>query len=398
MWCEIDPTVRPFVDHTGCLILELDKFIYGLKQAPAKFQEHLTKSLKSIGYTQLAQDSCLYVKKQNGHFSIISVHVDDILQVTTNKYLYEELRDQLTTIYGAVTAHPEATTYLGMCLLRSKDRKYLRISQEGLVLKALAMFPPPNESTHCNSPARDTLCVDPLQEKTKYKSVDRKTYLGIVMTLMYIARLTRPDILLPVTYLASRSHMATEFEMNHVHRILHYLSKTKHVGITLHCTSLSINISCDASFALHSDGKGHTGYILSLGESYLYARSGKQKFTATSSTEAEIIAAVDACKMAIWQREIIREMDIVELTPINLLQDNKSSLIMVSDPSTFKRSKHMMTKISYLRDLKMMGIITAEHQPTEEMVSDLLTKTLQGTLFTKHRDTLQGLHWSDKFK
>jgi hypothetical protein len=57
-----------------------------------------------------------------------------------------------------------------------------------------------------------------------------------------------------------------------------------------------------------------------------------------------------------------------------------------------------MTKISYLRDLKMMGIITAEHQPTKEMVSDLLTKTLQGTLFTKHRDTLQGLHWSDKFK
>jgi hypothetical protein len=207
MWCEIDPTARPFVDHTGCLILELDKFIYGLKQAPAKFQEHLINSLKSIGYTQLAQDCCLYIKKQNGHFSIISVHVDDILQVTTNKYLYEELRDQLTTIYGAVTAHPEATTYLGMCLLRSKDRKYLRVSQEGLVLKAIAMFLPPNEATHCNSPARETLCIDPVLKNRTYKAVDRKMYLGIVMTPMYIARLTRPDILLPVTYLASRSHM-----------------------------------------------------------------------------------------------------------------------------------------------------------------------------------------------
>jgi hypothetical protein len=215
------------------------------------------------------------------------------------------------------------------------------------------------------------------------------------MTLMYIARLTRPDILLPVTYLTSRSHMATEVEMKHVQRIVNYLAKTQNIGINLHCESLAITISCDASFALHSDGKGHTGFILSLGESYLHARSGKQKFCATSSTEAEIIAAVDACKMAIWQREIIRELDIEELHPIKLLQDKKSSLMMVSEQSTFKRSKHMLTKITYLRDLKKMGIITAENMGTEEMVSDLLTKTLQVTPIGKHRDTLQGLHWSN---
>jgi hypothetical protein len=55
----------------------------------------------------------------------------------------------------------------------------------------------------------------------------------------------------------------------------------------------------------------------------------------------------------------------------------------------------MLTKITYLRDLKKMGIITAEHQGTDDMVSDLLTKTLQGSVFTKHRDTLQGLQWSN---
>jgi hypothetical protein len=46
-WCK-----RVSVAHTGCLILELDKFIYGLKQAPAKFQAHLTAALISIGYTR----------------------------------------------------------------------------------------------------------------------------------------------------------------------------------------------------------------------------------------------------------------------------------------------------------------------------------------------------------
>jgi hypothetical protein len=45
MWLEMDPTAAEFVDHTGSLILQLDKFIYGLKQSPAKFQELLNNVL-----------------------------------------------------------------------------------------------------------------------------------------------------------------------------------------------------------------------------------------------------------------------------------------------------------------------------------------------------------------
>jgi hypothetical protein len=189
--------------------------------------------------------------------------------------------------------------------------------------------------------------------------------------------------------------MATTVDMQHVQRIVNYLAKTIHIAIILHCESLEVNISCDASFAIHSDSKGHSGFILTMGKSYLHARSGKQKFTATSSTEAEIITAVEACKMAIWIREIIRELRIDDLRPINLLQDNRRSLIMVKDPSTFKRSKHMLTKINYLRELKKLGIITAEYLGTDLMTSDLLTKTLQGTPFATHRDNLPGLHWNN---
>jgi hypothetical protein len=132
-------------------------------------------------------------------------------------------------------------------------------------------------------------------------------------------------------------------------RIVNYLKDTSTRGLILHCEDLSVKVSCDASFGMHADAKGHTGYIITLGNSYLNARSGKQKFTATSWTEAEIIAAVEASKMAIWIRETLRELRIIELSPIILQQDNKSSLTMVSDPSTFKRSKHMLCKIQYLQ-------------------------------------------------
>jgi hypothetical protein len=73
--------------------------------------------------------------------------------VTSNRYLYEELRDELTKIYGEVTAHPEATIYLGMSIQRSKCRKYIRIAQDGLVSKVIAAYPPSNPAAMCTTPA-----------------------------------------------------------------------------------------------------------------------------------------------------------------------------------------------------------------------------------------------------
>jgi hypothetical protein len=49
IWLQIDPSAEPYVDSKGELILELDKFIYGLKQSPREFQEHLVGTLTALG-------------------------------------------------------------------------------------------------------------------------------------------------------------------------------------------------------------------------------------------------------------------------------------------------------------------------------------------------------------
>eukprot|EP00975_Prorocentrum_lima_P055839 11706233-Prorocentrum_lima.AAC.1 len=117
------------------------------------------------------------------------------------------------------------------------------------------------------------------------------------MGLMYIARLTRPDILLPVTYLAARVHVATKADKRKLARVLRYLKNTKTKGISIQCEgSLNIQCYCDASYGTHMDGKSHTGFLLTIGESnsYLHARSFKQKLAALSSTDAEIYATTQA--------------------------------------------------------------------------------------------------------
>eukprot|EP01032_Pedospumella_encystans_P021029 gene21029-23870_t len=100
LWIEQDPSAAPFVDGQGTLLLELDKFIYGLKQSPLKFQQHLRLVLTNLGYTQTGQDECIYVKREGTErFSILSTHVDDIMQVASHAEFYAELKEGLVKAY-----------------------------------------------------------------------------------------------------------------------------------------------------------------------------------------------------------------------------------------------------------------------------------------------------------
>ena len=61
-WILQDPQASHHVSQQGELVLLLDRFLYGLKQLPLKFQLHLTKTLTTTGYVQSINDACLFYK------------------------------------------------------------------------------------------------------------------------------------------------------------------------------------------------------------------------------------------------------------------------------------------------------------------------------------------------
>jgi hypothetical protein len=399
IWIELDPTAAEFVDDRGELILELDKFIYGLKQSPYKFQVHLTDTLRDLGYVQQTHDECLYTKHVGDKFSVISTHVDDILQATNDQSLYHQLRDGLIAKYGEITCNERADSYLGMSIARSKCGRFIKLTQVGLINKLLEKHPECNTGNVRTSAAEDIFDI-PSEENATTATPARKTeYLSLVMTLMYLARLTRPDILLPVTYLATKTHCVNEKDFVHAVRVVRYLRCTKDLGVILNCDSLQVQCIADASYGTHIDGMSHTGFILALGnnKSYVHARSGKQKVAATSSTEAEVIGMVECMKMGVWLRNIITNLHIVDLSSILLAQDNQSVLFMLEELSKNKRSKHILTKVCYARDLVMSGIVDAYYLFTEEMTADILTKPKTARFFIYHRDNMMGIIWSVNF-
>ena len=81
----------------------------------------------------------------------------------------------------------------------------------------------------------------------------------------------------------------------------------------------------DASYAVHPDCKGHTGYMMTLGEGAVCSTSGKQKINGGSSTEEELIGAHDKMPTAVWSKYFIEAQRHIVSCNI-VFQDNKSAI------------------------------------------------------------------------
>ena len=80
-----------------------------------------------------------------------------------------------------------------------------------------------NPDSKTTSPtSTDFLNIEEKNEKIKVTK-----YLGIEMSLMFLARFTRADILMPVTYLATKSADPRQKDYNKAIKILNYVVFTK---------------------------------------------------------------------------------------------------------------------------------------------------------------------------
>ena len=154
--------------------------------------------------------------------------------------------------------------------------------------------------------------------------------------------------------------------------------------------SFSIEAYIDASYGVHTDGKGHTRVCITVGSGFFYVASTKQKLVAKSSTEAELIGVSDGLSQVLWVRNFLLEQGYT-IGPAIVWQDNKSTLaIMEKGRSTSSRTKHINVRYFFITDRVKTGEVSSKYKPTEYMVADLLTKPVQGELFRYLRGIMLG--------
>jgi hypothetical protein len=165
--------------------------------------------------------------------------------------------------------------------------------------------------------------------------------------------------------------------MYHLKHIVGYTRRTRHYKLELGGMSLLqlFEIWCDASHAIHMDGKGQGTVIITLGGRVIAFRTFKLKHVTLSSTESEISAASEAATYAVWLEQLAIDLGLVQSRPITLHQDNTSAIYMNNTQlSAFKRSKHIHTRGMFITEQITSGLIKQQHTGTDVMISDLGTK------------------------
>ena len=92
-----------------------------------------------------------------------------------------------------------------------------------------------------------------------------------------------------------------------------------------------------------------------------------------------------------WTREHLLHQG-VDVGPAKVFQDNKSTICLaVKGKSTSERTRHVKVRHFFITHYIDEGAIVIEHLPTGDMIADIMTKPLHGSLFDKFARQCLGL-------
>ncbi|TYJ51794.1 hypothetical protein B9479_007610 [Cryptococcus floricola] len=120
-------------------VLRLRKSLYGLKQSPRCFNQAFDKWLRSQGFTSSRADSCLYFRRRNGAWLLLSVHVDDQLIASNSRDALDKFKDELNRAFECSDTGP-ARYFLGFNIHRDRTVGKLLISQEHYIENLLEQY------------------------------------------------------------------------------------------------------------------------------------------------------------------------------------------------------------------------------------------------------------------
>ena len=239
--------------------------------------------------------------------------------------------------------------------------------------------------------AADLFDID--EEPASLNNTEREKFHRIVAQCLYVVTRTRPDASLPVIFLTTRVLDPTEQDRRKLDRILRYFNGSHELAVFLGISADNeFRVTCfaDTSHGVHMNRKSHSGIIISHGRGAVLAKSMKQKIVCRSSTESELVSLSDATSLAAYELEFMMSLGF-KLGHAQLYQDNTSTIRMAQNGKSYSdRTKHIKLKYFFIKQYLVSGEFQVTHCPTEIMTADILTKPLQGKLFSDMRDRLLG--------
>jgi histone deacetylase 1/2 len=372
------------------LVCQLLKAVYGLKQASFEWNGVLHQFLVEQGLHQLKSDSACYALLNPQRAVYVAVYVDDVLFFSTDPEWTKAFKAAFAARFE-IKDLGEPSRVLGMSVERDRVKGTLKLHQGPYVRDMMQRFKmadcKPVDYPSPAAPASHTgdLC----------SSEDSHTYRMIVGSLIFLSRLTRPDINEAITRLCRYMHAPTKGHLKDVLYVLKYLRGTMDFGITLRRQpgTLTLSAFTDSNFTTpDSNGKAVSGYIFSFGSGAVSYRSKLQNTVAKSTAEAEYVALGLATAEALYMRMLLQELGHPPIGPTFMGEDNEACMTIASTTQTSQRTRHIRIEFHFIRDAIARQQIHLEYVPSEDNPADMMTKPLRGPAFMRHRATSLSFH------
>jgi hypothetical protein len=126
-----------------------------------------------------------------------------------------------------------------------------------------------------------------------------------------------------------------------------------------------------------------SGVVFFLSGNLITWSSQKQKGVATSSCEAEYVAAGAGATQGVWLSRLVADLTGREPAKFRLFVDNQSAIALSKNPVHHDRSKHIDVKHHHIRRYVAEGKLDVDHVRTDGQLADVLTKALGRTRFVE---------------
>nr|GEX86119.1 uncharacterized mitochondrial protein AtMg00810-like [Tanacetum cinerariifolium] len=251
-------------------VYKVVKALYGLHQAPRAWYETLDNYFLENGFQRGKIDQTLFIKKQKGNILLVQVYVNDIIFGSTNKDLCKAF-EKLMKDKCQMSSMGELTFFLGLQVKQKLDGIF--ISQDKYVPKILRKFGL-IDGKSASTPI-DT--EKPLLKDPDGEDVDVHTY----------------------RYLKGKPHLGLWYPKDSPFNLVAY---------------------SDSDYAVASlDRKSTIGGCQFLGYRLISWQCKKQTVVATSSIEAEYVAAASCCAQVLWiQNQLLDYGCLCKITAVNV--------------------------------------------------------------------------------
>jgi len=220
--CKVHEKYKNYRNADGSIVVRLVKALYGLVEFALLWHRELTSTLIQLGYEANPFEKCVFVKKSREKIvSIVGVFVDDLKIIAEDEKMIDDVHKVLVIKYKEVKiAKGDVLDYLGM-VWDYKTPYEVSISMPKYMEELLENGPEKDHRKTAKSPAANDLLkigdseILNFQDKVRFHSETAK--------LLYLAKRIKPELLLSVSFLASRVQSPTTQDFEKLKRVFQYI-------------------------------------------------------------------------------------------------------------------------------------------------------------------------------